>query len=339
MSHPDFPGAAGYLNTASIGLPPLAVSKAMHAAVDDWSAGRVQAPDYDPYVDRSRAAWARLHGVEPATVAIGPQVSYFAGLVAQALPDGAEVVGFEGDFTSLLFPFLEREGIDVRLVALDRVADAIRDRTTLVAVSAVQSADGRVADLDAIAAAAESHDALTLVDVTQASGWLPVDATRIDFTAGGAYKWLLSPRGTSFMAIRPERAGDLRPIAPGWYAGEQIWESIYGAPLRLAADARRFDLSPAWLSWVGTASALEYVEQAGVEAIQAHDVGLANLLREGLGLPPSDTAMVALAHEGAEEAFHRAGIRAAVRAGSLRVCFHLYNDEADVDAVLRALAA
>ena len=32
----------------------------------------------------------------------------------------------------------------------------------------------------------------------------------------------------------------------GWYAGQHPWESIYGTPLRLAEDARRFDVSPAW---------------------------------------------------------------------------------------------
>ena len=40
MPHPDFPGATGYLNTASIGLPPSSVAEAMHTAVDDWAAGR-----------------------------------------------------------------------------------------------------------------------------------------------------------------------------------------------------------------------------------------------------------------------------------------------------------
>jgi selenocysteine lyase/cysteine desulfurase len=339
VPHPDFARAAGYLNTASIGLPPSAVAQAMHAAVDDWAAGRVQAPDYDVYVERSRAAWARMHGVDAATVAIGPQVSYFAGLVAQALPAGAEVVGYEGDFTSVLFPFLARDDLRTRLVALEELAGAVGPATALVAFSAVQSADGRVADLDAIAAAADAHGALTLVDTTQASGWLPIDATRFDFVVCGAYKWLLSPRGTAFMSVRPERTEWLRPLAPGWYAGDNVWSSIYGAPLRLAGDARRFDMSPAWLSWVGTATGLEYLERKGVDAIHSHDVRLANALRDGLAIAPSDSAIVAVDHHGAAEAFESAGISAAVRAGSLRVCFHLYNDEDDVDAVLRALAS
>jgi selenocysteine lyase/cysteine desulfurase len=194
-----------------------------------------------------------------------------------------------------------------------------------------------VAGLDAIAAAAAANDALTFVDATQACGWLPLEAGRFDFLACSAYKWLLSPRGTAFMTVRRERLADLVPIAAGWYAGESRWDSIYGPPLRLAGDARRLDISPAWLSWIGTAAALEYIEAVGIARIHEHVVALANRLRAGLGLPSSDSAIVAVEAEGAAEALERAGIRAAVRAGHLRASFHLYNNEVDVDLTLEAL--
>jgi selenocysteine lyase/cysteine desulfurase len=42
---------------------------------------------------------------------------------------------------------------------------------------------------------------------------------------------------------------------------------------------------------------------------------------------------------GAAERLERAGVRASVRAGSLRASFHLYTTAADVDAALDALAA
>jgi selenocysteine lyase/cysteine desulfurase len=112
----------------------------------------------------------------------------------------------------------------------------------------------------------------------------------------------------------------------------------YGLPPRLAADARRLDISPAWFSWVGAAPALEVIEQIGVEAIHEHDLALANRFRAGLGLPPGDSAIVLVEVPGADERLQRAGIRAAVRAGTLRASFHVYNTEADVDAALAALA-
>ncbi len=340
MPEGDFALEPGFLNTASIGVPPAVALRELRTAVDRWAAGLAQPPEYDEPVERARASFARLVGVQPADVAIGPQASVFAAQAVAAVPRGTEVVAYRGDFTSALFPVLARDDLKVRWV--DRVADladAVGPRTALVAFSAVQSADGELADLDAVATAAADNDALTFVDATQACGWLPLDARRFDFLACAAYKWLLSPRGTAFMTIRRERLTGLVPIAPGWYAGESRWDSIYGPPLRLAADARRLDVSPAWLSWVGTAAALDYLEEVGVERIHAHDVALANLLREGLGLTPGETAFVSITAPGAAEAGSRAGLRAAVRAGHLRVSFHLYNTEADVDLVLDALAS
>ncbi len=107
--------------------------------------------------------------------------------------------------------------------------------------------------------------------------------------------------------------------------------------MRLASSARRLDLSPAWFSWVGTAPALEVVLEIGVEAIRRHNLSLANRFRAGLGLEPSDSAIVSAEIPGAAEKLERAGIRAATRAGSLRASFHVYNTEADVDAALAAL--
>ena len=190
---------------------------------------------------------------------VGNQVSPLAGLVAASLPDGARVVAAEGDFTSILFPFMAQadRGVTVSLVAPGELAGEIDERTDLAVISAVQSATGEVADLDAIAGAAAEHGTRTLVDATQACGWLPIDAKRFDYVVCATYKWLLCPRGTAFMAIRPERLEAVRPSAAGWYAGEDVWSSIYGGPLRLAASARRLDVSPAWLCWVGTVPSLE----------------------------------------------------------------------------------
>jgi selenocysteine lyase/cysteine desulfurase len=270
--------------------------------------------------------------VAPADVAVGATVSGLLGLVAASLPEGARIVAPEGDFTSLLWPFAVRGGL--RTVPLADLADAAAD-ADVVAFSAVQSASGAVADLDALAAT----DALTIVDATQAAGWLPIDASRFDVVAAGAYKWLLSPRGTAFMAVRRERLGDIAPWSASWFGGEDVHGSYYGLPLRLAADARRLDTSPAWFSWVGCAPALELVEEVGVEAIHAHDVGLANRFRAGLGLAPSDSAIVSADVPDARERLEAAGIVAAARAGRMRASWHLYNTEADVDRVLDVLTA
>jgi selenocysteine lyase/cysteine desulfurase len=313
--------------------------EAFAAALDQWRHGRTHWDVWDRATGASRAAWAGLHGAAPADVAVAGQVSAFTGLVALSLERGARVVAAERDFTSVIWPFLVADA-RVDLVPLEAVAEAIDGSTAVVAVSAVQSIDGRVADLDAIVAAASHHGALTCVDATQASGWLPLEAARFDFLMASAYKWLLSPRGTSFMAVRPEAAERLRPHMAGWYAGDDPFDTNYDAPLRLAGDASRFDLSPAWMSWVGAAPAIELLGAVGIDAIHEHDVGLANRFRAGLGMEPSDSAIVALPDDASAVARLRAAeVSVTVREGFIRFSFHLYTTERDVDRALEVLAA
>ncbi|HET8821905.1 MAG TPA: aminotransferase class V-fold PLP-dependent enzyme [Thermoleophilaceae bacterium] len=116
---------------------------------------------------------------------------------------------------------------------------------------------------------------------------MALDAARVDALACSAYKWLCSPRGTAFVSLRPELAETLTPLAAGWYAGVDPYESFYGTTLRLAPEARRVGVSPAWFPWVATAPTLELLLEAGIDAIHAHDLTLATRFREGLGLPPA----------------------------------------------------
>ncbi|MFF5259763.1 aminotransferase class V-fold PLP-dependent enzyme [Actinomadura viridis] len=208
-----------------------------------------------------------------------------------------------------------------------------------MAVSAVQSADGRIAPMEALIEAARAHGARLLLDATQAAGWLPLPADRVDLLVCGGYKWLLGPRGTCFLAGTEQALAELPAIGAGWYAGEDVWDSVYGAPLRLADDGRRLDLSPAWQSWVGQAPALELLERVGVEAVHAHDLALAARFREGLGLEPGDSAIVSVpVAEGTAEALREHGVIASVRAGRLRCAFHLTTSGDDVDRAVELLA-
>jgi selenocysteine lyase/cysteine desulfurase len=334
--HPE----GAWLNTASYGLPPDCAWDALQAALADWRGGRTSWEHWGDATEGARAAFAALGGVAPETVATGATVSELVGLVAASIPDGARVLAPDIDFASVLFPFMvqARRGVELRLVPPAELAGAVDASTDVVAFSAVQMATGDVADLDAIRAAAAEHGALTLVDATQACGWLPLDASLFDIVVCHAYKWLMSPRGSAFMAVRPDNLERIVPAAAGWFAGEDVHGSYFGPPLRLAQSARRLDASPAWFSWVGTQPALELVVAIGVEAIHAHDVGLANRFRAGLGLEPSDSAIVTADVPGAREALERAGITAAERGGRLRTSWHLYNTESDVDAALDALA-
>jgi selenocysteine lyase/cysteine desulfurase len=338
LSHEFSPGCC-YLDTATYGLASAPVLAALGEFNEGWAAGTYDSRSCDGVIARAREIFARLHGVGAGDVAAAPQVSTLVATVAAGLGPGARVLSAEGDFTSLLFPFAAA-GARLTAVPLERIADAIHAGIDAVAVSLVQSSDGRLADLDAIVAAAAAHGALTVVDATQACGWLPIDAARVDVLVCGGYKWLGHPRGTAFMVVRDEVLDRLVAVNANWYANDDPWTSIYGLPFRHASGARRFDVSPAWSCWHGAVAALELLESIGIARVHEHDVTLANRLRAGLDLPAGDSAIVSLAAgDSAAGALRAAGVRASVRAGRIRISPHLHNDEADVDRALEALRA
>jgi selenocysteine lyase/cysteine desulfurase len=75
-----------------------------------------------------------------------------------------------------------------------------------------------------------------------------------------------------------------------------------------------------------------------VDAIGAHNIGLANQFLAAMDQPPSNSAIVSVpADEAAVGRLHAAGVRFGMRAGRVRVAFHLYSTAADVDLAVRAL--
>ncbi len=339
----QFEPVPGYLNAATLGLPPIPVAEAVRVALTRWQRGKATATAYDDDVDAARTAYARLVSVPLEWVSVGSQTSVIAGLVASSLPDGAEVVCIEGDFSSIVFPFLVHadRGVTVHQVPLSELANSLTERTALVAFSLVQSASGVVCDGPAIAAAARDVGALTFCDITQAAGWLPVDAGVYDMTACSAYKWLCHPRGTAYLTIAPGLIDRVRPIHAGWYAGEDVWASCYGPSMHLARDARRFDVSPVWLSWVGAVPALEVMTMVPTALIGEHNIALANDLRARIGGPSVASPVVSLGDPSGEMAGRLAEVGATVasRAGRVRIAFHIWNTPDDVDLAAKALSS
>ncbi|SFQ05246.1 Selenocysteine lyase/Cysteine desulfurase [Amycolatopsis arida] len=336
----EFAVPDGYLNTPSIGVPPAHVADAVVESVQRWRRAADNADDFEDVVDASRAGFARLVGVPTEWVAIGTTVAQLVALAAAGVPDGGRVLLARGDFTSVGYPFAAqaRRGITTTEVPLAELPERVAGHD-LVAVSVAQSADGALVDLAALRAAAEAAGVPVLLDATQAAGWLPLRLDWADWVVAAAYKWLLSPRGAAWLAVRPRAAERSVPVAANWYAGEDPWgRSAYGLPMRLASGARGLAASPVWLAHVGAAAALPYLADLDLEEVRRHDVGLANRLRAGLGLPPGDSAIVAVEADRAAERLAAAGVRASVRNGRARVGFHLYNTTDDVDRALEALA-
>ena len=338
----EFTVQRGYLAACTVGPSTRSTAAALREDSQASQLGRIDVAHYTDAVERARASFARLVGVGVDRVAIGSQASVSVGLVAASLPEGAEVLVADGDFSSIHLPFsYAPQGLRVRTAPVGELADATRPETALVAFSLVQSATGEVADVSAISAAARRNGTRTLCDATQAVGWLPVDATTVDALICHTYKWLCAPRGVSFLTVSEDFARDLPPIHAGWYAGAAPWDTCYGGAGPLAQSARRFDVSPAWQAFVGAEPVLALFAGLDTNALYSHATGLAARFEERMNLtratPPSAIVTWADSDGRALSLLSDAGITASGRAGRARVAFHLFNDEEDVELALRAL--
>ncbi|MGW1493384.1 aminotransferase class V-fold PLP-dependent enzyme [Streptomyces sp. NPDC002402] len=340
----EFAPQMTYLNTSTCGMLPRRAVEAVKLLADELAAGRPGGAGEWSAVTDVRQSFARLSGVDEGRVAVGGSVSVHVGLIASSLHPGAEVLFPEGEYASVITPFTVRGDLKVRYAPLEQLADAVGPGTSMVAFSSVQSSDGRIADMPAIRAAAAAHGARTLVDASQSAGWLPLDAAAWDFTVTGAFKFLLCPRGVSFLTVTEEAQETLVPIHAGTFAAEDLWATTYGRIEELARSARRFDEPPAFLSYHGAKESLALLEETGIDAVHAHDTVLARRFRDGLTElghrpVPGDSAIVAVPGLGDRvPGLAAAGVIVSERAGNLRAAFHLYNTAADVDWALDVLS-
>jgi selenocysteine lyase/cysteine desulfurase len=135
-----------------------------------------------------------------------------------------------------------------------------------------------------------------------------------------------------FMTVSPAVRQRLRPLHAGWYAGDDVWQSIYGPAMKLAENGRRFDISPAWQAFVGAAPALEFFASLDMHALHTHASALADRLLESLDLAPRGQSLIALhdSNTALLAAVRQAGLTASGRDGRLRLAFHVWNDDTDV---------
>src|SRR5690606_1169800 len=140
------------------------------------------------------------------------------------------------------------------------------------------------------------------------------------------------------LTVRADAMDSLVPTQAGWYAGERPWESIYGLPLRLAEDARQFDVSPAWFLWVGTNASLRFLEGVGIEQLHEHACEVEAAFAVAADLEPSGSAIRSLVSDDmVPRLMATVDAVASVRAGRLRLSFHVNNTLAEAELFGRLL--
>lgn len=338
-------GAHTYLDWAGVGLPLRGTVDAISAALGLWASGTLSwETEFEPAGEEARDLIAALLDIDSSAVALMPAVSVATALVVDAMPPDATVLVPDTEFASVLLPLehaARRGRLHMRRVPFSELAAEVKPGVDLIAASLVRSDGGGRLELDAVSEAARRVGAQIYLDVTHAVGVLDVThcARQAQWVAAAGYKHLLCPRGVAFLKV-PSPTGHASPF--GSWRGLRADRSYYGASLHdLHQDARGMDVSLSWLAWVGAVPALRLLAAMDRAALQRHAIALADAAATRLEVEPTGSSILgvrlALSPEAIPDLLAAHGIRASVRAGAVRISFHAYNDDADVDAVVDAL--
>ena len=348
-----------YLLSHSIGLPARGARAAAADYFEVWESDTSQAwPQWLGAIDGFREALSRLIGGQPASICpqsnVSSALSKMLGALRQSF-DAPTILLTEDAFPSLGY-VCEHAGYVVRYIAADLDAtdpavwkSALSADVDIVLITHVHSNTGEQIPVADIAGIARRQGVLSIVDVAQSVGVLPVDvgAWDIDVVVGSCVKWLSGGPGAGWLWVRPDLIERCTPVDVGWFSHDDPFEfDIHD--FRYAGDALRFwGGTPTVLPFVIARQSIDAIRNLGVDVIRQHNLAMVDLLADALGdrvLSPvrperrSGTCVIR-AGEGAVEVLSRQGIAVDQRRGAIRASPHIHTSEGDIATLVAALRA
>jgi len=258
----------------------------------------------------------------------------------------------------LVCPLTSEQHLD-----LDALRSMVGPRTRVVAFNHVSNALGTLNPVRQIAAIARSVGALVVCDGAQGAPHLRVgfDGLDVDFYAFSGHK-MCGPMGIGGLI---GRRAILESMPPYQFGGDMI-EFVRDDHSTWNVLPHKFEAgTPNVADAIGLAAACEYLDTIGMDDVLAHERALVRLATERLeqidgvkiyGPPPAERSGVVsftvsdihphdlatifdqegvcirAGHHCAQPLMRRLGVSATARAS-----FYVYNDESDVEALMRAL--
>lgn len=350
-----------YLVSHSLGAMPRAVAAELQAYADTWATRGVR-------------AWAEgwwqmpvtlgnllgsIIGAAPGSVVMHQNVSVCQSLVLSCFDfDGPrnKIVYEDLNFPSVMYIYEAQRTRGARVhmvpsedgmrVPLERMLEAIDERTLLVPLSHVIFKSGYIQDVQAITRRAHEVGALVVADLYQSTGNVPVDVSAwdVDFATGGSVKWLCGGPGAGYLYVAPRLHAKLEPRMTGWMAHARPFAFEPG-PIEYAPDVTRFlHGSPAIPALYAARAGYEIVSKLGVPRIREKALRQGRLVWEAAqerGLEPrspsnpAERSSMMILDVPAGEAVARELIRREIlvdhRPGAgIRLSAHFYTSDEDL---------
>jgi selenocysteine lyase/cysteine desulfurase len=347
----------------------------LEAAVGGYEAERLRSDQLDAVYD-SVACLINCRRDEVAIVE-NATVGWMMAFYAIPFEPGDRILTAEAEYASNYLAYLQiarDKGVVVETVpstadgelCIESLSNMIDERVKLISITHVPTNGGLVNPVEEIGSIARENDILYLVDACQSAGQisLDVDAIQCDFLSATGRKWLRGPRGVGFLYVSNRVLDSLHPPMIDLFSATWIDADHY----ELRKDARRFEnWESNYAAKLGLGSAIDYALNLGLDEIEAEVTRLADMLRVSLGEIPGlslhdignrKCGIVTFAVAGVDAAEIESGLREngihvsvsspvstlidatrrqlpdLVRAG-----VHYYNQEAEIDALVRCVKA
>ncbi|MEP1447031.1 MAG: aminotransferase class V-fold PLP-dependent enzyme [Paraglaciecola sp.] len=358
------PDKGSYLLSHSVGRP---LKSAQQAFSDEF---------FHPWQHGSTEPWQQwLRSIELFQSALGqlfnhspdsfcPQVNLSSALTKLLMSHprltkpSAKILMSELDFPSMGYA-LRHALPECQIVFIPKELDItnlevwnrhLSEDLDLVFISQVYSNSGQQAPVHSVVAATKQQGILSIVDVAQSAGILPMDLTETepDFMIGSSVKWLCSGPGAAYLWVHPSQITLCEPKDVGWFSHENPFEfDIHN--FRYHHSALRFwGGTPSVAPFALAAHSIHYMNQHPLGLIRRHNLRLLTKLHttfEAQLVSPkasdqcSGTAILDFgdAQHKVVAALKTAQISVDVRSLGVRVSPHIYNDEADIEQLIAVI--
>jgi selenocysteine lyase/cysteine desulfurase len=359
-------GRRVYVNSCSQGALSIDVDEAMREWLASWHEHGSPWEIWVDEVERLRVRFAASIGADPDEIAVMPSASAGINAIASALsfdgPRSHVVVGdFEFPTMAQVWLAQERRGASIRrarasddILPLGAYAAVIDEHTLIVPATHVCFRNGHRTDIAGLVRLAHDRGAYVFLDDYQRTGSSPIDvhALGVDFMVTGCLKYLLAAAGIAFLYVRRDLIARFEPTVTGWFGRVNPFAFRIDA-LDWPSGANRFESgTPAVPNAYAALAALDLLDRIGYDAVArqidrlvdryheaARDAGF--VVRTPAASDRRGPLVVVQSVDGPALVRKLAarGIVASCRGNGLRVSFHAYNTESDVDAVVSALIA
>ncbi len=275
-----------HLLSHSLGPVPRSARESMLAYCDAWenhTGEDAWATSWWQLSQEVGDRFARILGGQPGSVQIQPNASIGLATVASCFDFNShqrnKVVTTALDFPSMEYIWDGQKEVGAHIevvpssdgisVPLEKILDAIDEKTALVALAHTSYRSSYRVNAKAIVERAHEKGALVLLDVYQSAGVVDLEAEKwkVDFLIGGTIKWLCGGPACGYLYVRPDLQRDLRPRLTGWVAHAAPFEFAH-APMRYARSVRRFAQgTPSIPALYSAIPGLELIESVGLEQI------------------------------------------------------------------------